>query len=434
MDTPLNDLSVTPLNKIIPLPVKNIKVAFNIRYGWEEGKILDAYQAGIEDLVNSIKTWGFKPNEPLEVYDSGEIDQDGGVIYNLAEGHRRFASVQAILSEDPDYNFGSGLSNGDVWCFVSPKPASIIDLLAAQFDANKSAKNTRLDTAKAIFTAIESGELKGAKKTVYPEIGKRIAGLTSYQSVDSFYLTYQLPESVKDWIQQSELNEDLPIALTFSTAAEIVTYYKVEDASKLLLEALAWVSKTPEKIETFGNKVTKAWLHNLAVELKLGKKPPKTKVETFAQKSPVESTQDSQKTPIPKEETETPILSTQSLDVQEFQNPDVSEYKSNDTFIEVTTNPPSAPSDPSDTPKEKVTGEKPTSEDRVKTLILKTLAEKAGDFIVNGRSDVDSGVFIVEFPQDIGEDLAELIASLLDPRSNPVKSPSASTLIDSMEF
>ena len=425
----IDTLSVAPLNKIIPLPVRRIKISFNIRYGWEEGKILDAYQAGIEELVNSIKTWGFKPNEPLEVYDSGDVDIDGNVIYNLAEGHRRFASVQSILEEDPDYNFGSGLSDGEVWCFVSPKPSSIIDLLASQFDANKSAKNTRLDTAKAIYTAIESGELKGAKKSVYPEIGKRIAGLTSYQSVDSFYLTYQLPNEVKDWIQESELNEDLAISLTFSTAAEIVTYYKVDDASKLLLEALDRVTKAPEKIDTFGNKVTKAWLHSLAVELKLGKKPPKSNIEkekSSSQISPLEVTQEAA---TPEEKTDTSELSNQSADVKQFQNSTDSEHESSGTDTKATTNPVSLTS-----PKEKITSEKPTSEDRVKTLVLKTLMEKAGEYIVNGRSDVDSGVFIVEFPQDIGEDLAELIASLLDPRSNPVKDTPASALVDAMEF
>jgi hypothetical protein len=431
MDTVLNALGLTPLNKIIPLPVKNIKVAFNIRYGWEEGKILDAYQSGIEDLVNSIKTWGFKPNEPLEVYDSGERDQEGNVIYNLAEGHRRFAAVQAILSEDPGYNFGSelSLSDGEVWCFVSPKPTSIIDLLASQFDANKSAKNTRLDTAKAIYTAIESGELKGAKKTVYPEIGKRIAGLTSYQSVDSFYMTYQLPNEVKDWIQESELNEDLVIALTFSTAAEIVTYYKVDDASKLLLEALDRVTKAPEKIDTFGNKVTKAWLHSLAVELKLGKKPPKSNVEKENSGSQVYPLEVTQEVATPKEKVDASELANQSADVKQFQDSTDNDHDPSGADTKVTANPVSSTS-----PKEKITSEKPTSEDRVKTLVLKTLIEKAGDYIVNGRSDVDAGIFIVEFPQDVGEDLAELIASLLDPRSNPVKDTPASALVDAMEF
>ena len=427
------------VNKIIAVPVSNIRVAFNIRYGWEEGKILDAYQSGIDELETSIRAWGFKPNEPLEVYDSGEVDEEGNIIYNLAEGHRRFAAVQAILTKESDYNFGNGLANGEVWSFVSPKPSTMLDLLASQFDANKSAKNTRLDTAKAIHTAIESQEIVGKKINTYPIIGERIAGLKSWQSVESFYLTYQLPDTVKDWIQESELNEELPIALSFSTAAEIVTYYKisgaktpdkqVEDASKLLLEALKRVVFAPEKVPTFGNKITKAWLHELAVELDLSKKPPTTKKETTKAKVDISPT------PAPTTDNQGDLRSIESKASENIhpQAPTISTLDDTQPTVVATPTPTIQPP-VTQKPKEAKSSEPTQSQDRVKTLILKMLSEQAGEHIVNGKSDVDSGVFIIELPVDIGENLAELVSSLIDPKSNPINEVSATSVIEEMEF
>jgi hypothetical protein len=406
------------MNKIVAIPVKNIKVAFNIRHGWDADNILDAYKSGIADLESSIRTWGFKPNEPLEIYTSGEVNDAGETLYTLVEGHRRFAAIQSILSESPEHNFGNGLANGEVWAFISPKSESLLDLLASQFDANKSQGNTRLDTAKAIYTVIESGEVKGKKIHAYPIIGERIAGLKSWQSVDSFYMTYQLPDEVKDWIQDSELNEDLPIALSFSTAAEIVTYYKVKDSSVLLAEALKIATEKPETVKLFGNKILKSWLHELAVQLKLGKVPPSTATKKEKSVKVLESTAPTKDITSVTEE-DIADVDTQSETLSQL-TPKATERRS-------TTQQSPKPKQPSATTPVLL-------QERVKTLVLKMLAEKAGEHIVNGRSDVDSGKFIIELPVDIGEDLAELISSLIDPQSNPPTNVSPVSVVEDMEF
>lgn len=415
------------MNKIRAVPASNIRVTFNIRYGWNSNSILEAYKSGIADLENSIRTWGFKPNEPLEVYDSGELGDNGLPVYNLVEGHRRFAAIQSILSENPEYTFGNGLSSGEVWVFVSQKPDSTLLLLASQIDANKSQGNTGLDKAKAISFAIEEGKKsapKKAKGVLYLEIGSKIAGLQSWQSVESFYHTYQLPDSVKDWIQESELNKDLPISLTFSTAADIVTKYKVEKASKLLTEALNIVIDKPETIRLFGNKISKDWLHDLAVKMKLVD-PEKFATAKGKSKSKPSSTQ-------------IPTKSEYEKNLK-----DDNEYGTSTNADEQYT--PTAPTSiltqiaEDKKPQQPKINQRPATnpalpQERVKTLVLKMLAEKAGEYIVNGRSDVDAGKFIIELPVDIGEDLAELVSSLIDPQSNPLTEVSPMSVVQDMEF
>jgi hypothetical protein len=425
----METVTLTPqidMNKIIAVPVSSIRVAFNIRYGWDAGKILDAYQSGIDELETSIRTWGFKPNEPLEVYDSGEVDDQGQPIYTLVEGHRRFAAIQSILSESPEHNFGNGLASGEIWAFISPKSGSLLDLLASQFDANKSQGNTRLDTAKAIYTVIESGEVQGKKIHAYRIIGERIAGLKSWQSVESFYMTYQLPDVVKDWIQESELNEDLPIALSFSTAAEIVTHYGVKDASALLTEALKVATEKPETVKLFGNKILKSWLHELAVKLKLGKTPPTTATKKEKPLKGLQATTPTKEV-IPATNEDIVEVDVQAINVPntDIQPENISQPISNTTEIQITTQQSPKSRQPSTTTT-------PQPQERVKTLILKMLVEKAGEHIVNGRSDVDSGIFIIELPAYIGEDLAKLISSLIDPLSNPHTEVSPVSLVEDM--
>jgi hypothetical protein len=439
--------SQVDMNKIVAIPVKSIKVSFNIRYGWDADNILDAYKSGIDDLKSSIRTWGFKPNEPLEVYASGELGDNGLPIYNLVEGHRRFAAIQHILSENPDYNFGNGLSNGEVWAFVSQKPESTLLLLASQIDANKSQGNTGLDKAKAISFAIEfaieenkKSASKKAKSVLYLEIGSKIAGLQSWQSVESFYHTYQLPDIVKDWIQESELNKDIPISLTFSTAADIVTKYKVEKSSKLLTEALNIVIDKPETVKLFGNKISKEWLHDLAVKMKLVD-PEKVTTAKGKVKSSPSSNQKNSGSP----SSQIPTESEYAKNL--YGSKDNKAIVSNNLCDDITINTDESPHATITTPAldtltevKKPQQSKPNQkiaggnlpQERVKTLVIKTLTEEAGQYVVSGRGDIDSGEFIIKMPLDIGENLAELVSSLIDPISNPHTEVSPVSLVEDM--
>lgn len=401
---------------------KNLRIKFNVRYGLDEERLLAAYEQGIEELKESIIKWGFKPNEPIEVYESEEVSAEGEVIYEISEGHRRYLSCLSIFQEQPGKSLGDDLAPGEVRIFVSPKPDNLLKLVSSQIGANRTEPNTKMDLCKAIDAAFNS--MEGKKTEKFNLIGDEL-GMTR-QTVASHYDAYQLPVEIKDWIQSSEIDPEIDITLSFTVASEITNYYKVEDASKLLLKALEIVQNEPGEVETFGKAVTRNWLHELAAKIKLGKKPPskeKSQPESEKESKPesVESNQESQ------------VQGIGSIDGfadnQSTYDDSGTGNKSEKTEAKTSAESQSA----STSTKPKTQPQKPI--ERIETMINKSLKNEVGRAFVEGRADVSSNEFVVKMPMNIGLEFAELLAAWIDPSSNPPEQIiSATAVIEETEF
>ena len=423
-------MTTTLTPTITKVHYKNLRIKFNVRYGLDEERRLDAYDSGLQDLKESMLKFGFKPNEPIEACESRESNEQGEVIYDILEGHRRYLVCLSIFEEDPGKTLGDDLAPGEVRIFVSPKPESLLKLVSGQIGANKTEPNTKMDICKAVYAAYTAMEGKSTEKLT--KIGEEL-GLT--RSMATFYRNvYELPVEVKDWIQESEVDSST-VTLSFTTALELVNYYKVEDASKLLLKALELVKNEPEKVKTFGKSVSRDWLHELAGEIRLGKKPKEKKVSkttTQSQGNAIESDDDSGD------------IEDKTTNNQEYQSgnivvaSNVADFESNtssDGINNSATKPITPPSVTTTKPKqEKDSPEKPS--ERIETLIRQKLKGDVGIAIANGKGIASEDKFLIELPLELGYEFSELVSAFLDPNSNNPETviASATTVIEETEF
>lgn len=225
------DYSHLKVGQTVALSIHEIHQLSNVRYGWNTIKKI--YDSKTKELVASMLASGYKKQHPIAVF-----FKDGKLI--VEDGHRRLAAAE-IASEEKA--LVEDMPRGYVWAIIIEAPStevsdgkttyslpSEVKLGINQVNSNKFLSRTAMDVSMIVQQVIDAEIVdtstgKPAGKAAKYLILEKELGLSRNRVERYYFWAKYLTTSVKEWIQESEIAEDLlQVSISTATVSKILDF------------------------------------------------------------------------------------------------------------------------------------------------------------------------------------------------------------------